>query len=312
MERKPVISIITPCLNAEKYIRTTIESVINQTAFSSGKAELDYIIVDGGSNDKTLNIIHGIIDNHKLKKCVKIISEHDNGMYDALVKGIKYAYGDIFAYINADDYYNITAIDVVVSIMEKYPVKWLTGWAVSYNEYGHITYIKSQYIFRKRFFENGTYGTKLPHLQQESTFWRKELNRLIDLEKLKTLKYAGDYYLWIEFSKNNSLFIVETYLGGFRNREGQLSKQNKKYNEEKDKLTCRKMSFKDNILLLCEKIFFRINKMHTIFTCVKNENGEYVRLIYDGNLKEWVIFDRTLFFKKIKRRLLIKGERENA
>jgi glycosyltransferase involved in cell wall biosynthesis len=254
----------------------TIESVLNQTVFKNEKAILDYIIVDGGSTDKTLEVINDIIDRQTLKYCVRVVSEADNGMYDALVKGMNYAKGDIFAYINADDYYSITAIDIVINIMEKYPVKWLTGWAVGYNEYGHITGIASQYLFRRGFIAKGVYGTRLPHLQQESTFWRRELNCYIDSDKLRNLKYAGDYYIWTEFSKREDLYIVETYLGGFRSREGQLSKQMEKYNEEKRGLLEGKVSIFDKVVIIKDKVFWHINRLHRVFNCVKNECGEYV------------------------------------
>jgi len=298
--KKSTVSIVTPCYNAEKYINMTIESVLNQTAFKNGRADLEYIIVDGGSTDGTLEIIDNIVNRHMLKKCVKIISEPDNGMYDALVKGMKLACGDIFAYINADDYYSISAIDVVIAIMEKYPVKWLTGWAIGYNEYGHITGMSSQYLFRKKFIAKGIYGTKLPHLQQESTFWRKELNEHIDFEKLKKLKYAGDYYIWTEFSKKEYLYIVETYLGGFRSREGQLSKQMKKYNEEKCELLNGRINFIDRLTIIKDKIFWRISRMHTVFKYIKNECGEYVHFIYDHTKGEWV----RLSFYFIKSRII--------
>ena len=301
MENKKItVSIVTPCYNAEKYISMTIESVLNQTAFKNGRADLDYIIVDGGSTDGTLKIIDNIINRHILKKSIKIISEPDNGMYDALVKGIKLACGDIFAYINADDYYNISAMDVVITIMEKYPVKWLTGWAIGYNEHGHITEMSSQHLFRGKFIAKGVYGTKLPHLQQESTFWHKELNEYIDFEKLKKLKYAGDYYIWTEFSKKECLYIVETYLGGFRSREGQLSKQMGKYNKEKRELINGRINIFDKIVIKKDKILWHINKIHKVFNCIKNECGEYVHFTYDHIRGEWV----RLSFYFIKSRII--------
>jgi glycosyltransferase involved in cell wall biosynthesis len=298
-DKKIIVSIVTPCYNAEEYIGMTIESVINQTAFKNGKAVLDYIIVDGGSNDKTLEIIRNIIIKHQLKDCIKIISEPDDGMYDALVKGMKEAYGDIFAYINADDYYNITAIDVVITIMEKYPVKWLTGWAIGYNKRGHITELSSQYLFRQKFIAKGVYGTKLPFIQQESTFWRKELIDYIDFDKLSKLKYAGDYYIWTEFSKREPLYVVETYLGGFRSHEGQLSKQMEKYNEEKQELLVGKINIFDIIIIIRDKLFWRINKLLLIFNCVRNEFGTYVHFIYNNVRDEWISLDMNFLINRL-------------
>jgi glycosyltransferase len=87
------ISIITICFNNETDIRPTLESVINQTY-----PDIEYIIVDGASKDNTLAIVNEYKD-----KIVRIISEQDNGLYDAINKGIKAATGDIVGLIHAGD-----------------------------------------------------------------------------------------------------------------------------------------------------------------------------------------------------------------
>ncbi|MDD3083571.1 MAG: glycosyltransferase family 2 protein [Candidatus ainarchaeum sp.] len=87
------ISIITVCYNAEKTIEETIKSVVEQTY-----PNIEYIIVDGKSNDKTMNIIKKY--KHKI---AKIISEKDKGLYDAMNKGVKKASGKIIYFLNADD-----------------------------------------------------------------------------------------------------------------------------------------------------------------------------------------------------------------
>lgn len=287
MSEKPIVSIVTPCYNAEKYIRMTIASVLNQTAFLNNRATLDYTIVDGGSTDETLRIINDMINTSPLKDCVKVISEPDKGMYDALVKGMKLARGEIFSYLNADDYYNITAVDVVLTIMENYPIKWLTGYDTHYNGEGHITLVHCPHRFRRKFIIQGIYGTKLQYIQQESTFWRRELNNLIDFETLRSLKYAGDYYLWLEFSKKNSLFIVETYLGGFRHRTGQLS-QSKGYHAERQTFCPLRATIFDKFVILKDKIYWRMSKLSRIFNCVKNEDKEYIHFIYDVKKNKWM------------------------
>ncbi|HAJ59019.1 MAG TPA: hypothetical protein DCP31_06950, partial [Cyanobacteria bacterium UBA8543] len=62
-----------------------------------------------------------------------------------------------------------------------------------------------------------------PNVQQESTFWSSSLNNLIDYDYLSKLKYAGDFYLWLQFSKACDLKIVKSYIGGFKFHGEQLS-----------------------------------------------------------------------------------------
>ncbi len=107
------ISIITVCFNSEKYIRTAIESVLHQTY-----SNIEYIIVDGNSIDKTLNIIHEY--EEKFEGRMKWISESDNGLYDAMNKGIQMSTGDIIGILNSDDLFcDSCAIEKVMDIFNK-------------------------------------------------------------------------------------------------------------------------------------------------------------------------------------------------
>ncbi|NOZ64450.1 MAG: glycosyltransferase [Caldiserica bacterium] len=102
--KKPLVSIITPCLNSEKTIEDTIQSVINQTY-----SNIEYIIIDGGSRDGTLKIIEKY--QGKIARC---ISEADQGIFAAMNKGIKLASGEIIGIINSDDWYVEKAVEKVV------------------------------------------------------------------------------------------------------------------------------------------------------------------------------------------------------
>ena len=94
------ISIITVCYNSEKTIAKTIESVISQSY-----KNIEYIIIDGLSNDKTLDIIE------KYKSEIDIvISERDFGIYDAINKGINCATGDVIGILNSDDYFSTSEV----------------------------------------------------------------------------------------------------------------------------------------------------------------------------------------------------------
>ena len=92
------VSIITATFNSAESIRSCLDSVLNQNY-----NDLEYLIIDGKSHDKTLTIINNLANNFKE---IKIISEKDKGIYDALNKGIKLATGDIIGFIHSDDFLN--------------------------------------------------------------------------------------------------------------------------------------------------------------------------------------------------------------
>ena len=94
MNKLPKISIITPCFNAAQYIEQTILSIVNQEYDN-----LEYIIIDGGSSDGTVDIIKKYQD-----KITYWISEPDKGQSDAINKGIAIATGEVFNWVNGDDY----------------------------------------------------------------------------------------------------------------------------------------------------------------------------------------------------------------
>jgi glycosyltransferase involved in cell wall biosynthesis len=104
------ISIITVCYNSEKYIKTAIESVLLQKY-----NDIEYIIIDGGSKDTTLNIIKEF--EPQFNGRLKWTSEPDQGLYDAMNKGIVLATGDVIGLINSDDLFcDELAIEKVMNI----------------------------------------------------------------------------------------------------------------------------------------------------------------------------------------------------
>ena len=116
------ISIITVCYNSEETISDTIQSVLSQDY-----KDVEYIIVDGKSTDRTLEIIQSI------KNRIKLISEKDRGIYDAMNKGINMASGDVIGILNADDVYKNS--QVLTAVMDAFKAN------VSI-VYGDIEYVK--------------------------------------------------------------------------------------------------------------------------------------------------------------------------
>ena len=216
------ISVVTVCYNAAATIEETIQSVLGQTY-----PNVEYIIIDGGSTDGTVDIIKKYAD-----RLTYWVSEPDKGMYDAIRKGFCHVSGDICCYINADDFYHHRAFETVADFFVTHPnVDWIKGLDVMYNEKGVITNVNVPTIVINRLLRKGMYVEKC-FIQQESTFWRSKLNATIDMNKFAGFKLAGDYYLWSCFSSCAELHIVPTYLGGFRVMDGQLSSAIDRYIQE--------------------------------------------------------------------------------
>ena len=114
------VSIITVCFNSEKTIERTIKSVLEQTY-----KNLEYIIVDGKSTDKTLEIVEKY--RPLFKGRMKVISEPDQGIYDAMNKGICNASGELIGIINSDDYYETDTVENVVAAMKDEDYQILYG-----------------------------------------------------------------------------------------------------------------------------------------------------------------------------------------
>ena len=280
------ISIVSPVFNAEKYILETVHSILNQTAVISGRVDLEYIIYDGNSTDNTCNLI-----NELKSPYIKLFSESDKGMYDALAKGLWRATGDIVAYINAGDFYYKSAFDVVLDIFKSKKVKWLTGYAVHYSEQSFVTSVTLPFKYRRKLFQKGLYGPILPHVQQESTFWSSKLFQTIDFEKLRSLKNAGDFYLWHQFSTKEDLYIVASYLGGFKYHKDSLTQKGAKElgsdsrganNLKEIKEMTRKATIFDCIVAYHDKLMLRMP------TGIKKWLNKNFILLYDHDTSCWI------------------------
>ena len=113
IKQDPIISIITVVLNGEKTIEETINSVLKQNYNN-----LQYIIIDGGSTDRTIEIINKYKD-----KIYYFKSEKDLGIYDAFNKGLAVASGDLIGIINSDDIFTEEAFKILIKYYYKYPDK---------------------------------------------------------------------------------------------------------------------------------------------------------------------------------------------
>ena len=213
-------TVITPCLNAESLIARTVESVMHQTAVSSGRLELQYLVCDGASTDRTVDIVREICGDR-----AEVHSVQDRSMYEALAGGLRRATGDVVSYLNAGDYYSPHALDVVADVFsENRRLSWLMGLHVVYNERGQVIRAHIPFRCRRRLLRKGLLYKIVPFgVQQESTFWRREMLDLVDMDELASFRLAGDAYMWQCFASQGEPAMVESYLGGWTRHEGQLS-----------------------------------------------------------------------------------------
>lgn len=215
MFQPPKISIVTINYNGSAWLERTILSVLDQSY-----PNLEYVIIDAGSKDNSVDIIR------KYESRLHYwISEPDGGMYEAIQKGFERTSGDIMGWLNSDDIYHPRALARAAQVFTDYPeIKWLSGVPSAINE--------TDEIFVPRFDEYPmwskmrVYSGDYKWIQQESTLWRRELwTKVGGLDT--TLKFAGDFDLWLKFIRYEKLYIAPILIGAFRMRQaGQKSIDN--------------------------------------------------------------------------------------
>jgi glycosyltransferase involved in cell wall biosynthesis len=205
----PYISIITPSYNQVRYIEATIRSILLQ-----GYPNLEYIIIDGGSTDGSIEIIR------KYEPWLTYwVSEPDSGQYDAINKGFARSSGQIMAWLNSDDMYTLNSLWNVGAIFAALgkSVQWLTGIPVYWDEDGMLIKVHNYFSYDRLFIRLGFYdGRGLGWVQQESTFWSRNLwlqaGGLVDAK----MHLAADFDLWRRFANYTDLYVATVLLGGFR------------------------------------------------------------------------------------------------
>jgi len=193
----PKISIITPSYNQGRFIEATIRSIILQ-----GYPNLEYFVIDGGSKDNTIDILK------KYEKFItKWVSEPDKGQTHAINKGIKYATGEIIAYLNSDDLYLPESLKTAALYLTSHPDVTMV--------YGNILHIdKSGDIIERVENEEFDYDQLLSwilYIPQPATFIRGRVIKEIGLFD-ENLNLAMDHDYWVRIGLNHTIKHIHEYL----------------------------------------------------------------------------------------------------
>jgi glycosyltransferase involved in cell wall biosynthesis len=208
------LSIITPSYNQAAFLRETIDSIANQEV----DAQVEHIIVDGGSKDGSVELLKSLGDQ------VKWLSESDKGQADAVNKGIHMATGEIIGWLNSDDLYLPGTLQSVADYFRDHPdCRWAYGRCRIIDDTGRerwnwITGYKNarlkKFTLQKLLREN--------FISQPAVFFRKELFEKaggLDL----SLKYAMDYDLWLRFGMISPAGVISKDLASFRRHRSSKS-----------------------------------------------------------------------------------------
>ena len=207
------VSIITTTYNSSRTIRDTIESVISQKYDN-----IEYLLIDGFSDDNTIDIVRSY--DELSSRNLKIISESDSGIYDAMNKGIKLATGDIIGFLNSDDFFKDAY--VVNKIVETFDANIDAV-------YGDVLYVDKDNIFNvKRFYSSSLFKRwtmRIGFMPAHPTFYvRKNIVKEIGGFN-KEYKIAADFELlfrYIYVNRIKTKYIREVMVimrdGGISNR----------------------------------------------------------------------------------------------
>lgn len=198
---KPLVSIVTPSFNQAQYLESTIQSVVEQDY-----PNIEYIVVDGGSTDGTLEII-----KRYEEQLAQWISEPDLGQADAINKGFGMAQGEVLAWLNSDDTYLPGAVSGAVTYLNERPEIGMV--------YGNAYYVDAEGRRVARYPAGPTDYTGLRRgvntIPQQAMFFRAKLWDMVGpLDP--SFYYAMDYDLWVRIAGVTAIAFHDRYWANFR------------------------------------------------------------------------------------------------
>ena len=201
MPETPLVSIVTPSFNHAGFIEATIQSVLAQVY-----PRIEYMVVDGGSSDGTVDVI-----KKYASQLSWWVSEKDKGQTDAINKGFACAKGDILAWLNSDDTYEPGAVSAAVKYLQEHPeVGMVYGDCNFINENGNVIGRFNAAQTDYRLLRQG-----YVHIPQQTMFFRRELwEQVGPLDP--SFYFAMDYDLWTRIASRSLIQYVPQMWANFR------------------------------------------------------------------------------------------------
>lgn len=196
----PLVSIVTPSYNQGQFLEETILSVLRQDY-----PNIEYIIIDGGSTDGSVDIIRKYED-----RLAYWVSEKDRGQTHAINKGFARATGSVLGWLCSDDVLEPSMVSISMHFLSRYPSIGMTyGDRVRIDKKGTIYSMQRFPAFRPYYLH---WGFSIP---QETVLFRREVFKAVGgLDE--SLHMAMDFDLWCKISKVSSIRHIPTFLGRFR------------------------------------------------------------------------------------------------
>ena len=203
------VGVVTPTLNAERFLEATLRSIWSQKSYS---LDIDHVIVDGGSTDRTLEIASGYPSR-------VVVSTDDQGMYDAVNRGMAMVNGDIVGYINADDEIAPGALALVSETLDRDPaVGWVCGRVEYIDEHGRTLGLMTPVRLSLRSY----LGLGWSCIPQQTVWARRSFYDLVGPFDI-AYKNCGDYDWYARALSLQHPHILKETIGRFRLHPGQIS-----------------------------------------------------------------------------------------
>jgi glycosyltransferase involved in cell wall biosynthesis len=235
----PLISIVVPSFNQGIFLEQNLKSILSQSY-----KNYEIILLDGGSTD-----ISGLVIDKYRRYFSHVRQEKDSGHYAAINEGFEMANGEIFMWLNSDDMLHSGSLDVIVRSYIKYKddAGLFTGLPCTWDELGHLTSINhNPPSWGFDYFINMHLSTD-SFMQQESSFFSRDLWESVGGLKCKDYPYAADFDLWLRMCEYSDVISLPYLIGGFRIHAQQRSHQYARYCLEAEK--SRELVLSDALVL---------------------------------------------------------------